>query len=134
MVGVLKVVLALQNHLSLRTLHVTEPTPAVDWGKAKMTLMRRNQEWKLCSTLAPDRPRRAEISAFEIEITNAHVIIEETDPSPPEVQKDVSLLPCAPLFLVSAVTEEALHQQLEKLREHVDSNVNQDQLGDLAYS
>ncbi|GAA5086085.1 hypothetical protein GCM10023319_32690 [Nocardia iowensis] len=125
--GVMKAVLAMQHDMLPRTLHVTEPTPAVDWENAQMALVRQEQPW-----LPKDRPRRAGVSSFGIGGTNAHVIVEE----PPK--RVVEERPSAPLpfkvpFLVSGYTEAALRAQAENLHRHLGMNI-QDRLGDVARS
>lgn len=129
--GVMKVVLAMQHDLIPRTLHVTEPTPSVDWAGSHLELARAEQRW-----LPKDRPRRAGVSSFGIGGTNAHVIIEEPPApaaavnaltSPPRI-----LPPTMPLVL-SAFSEAALREQAGNLHLHMGMNIA-DRLGDIAHS
>ncbi|WP_369690767.1 beta-ketoacyl synthase N-terminal-like domain-containing protein [Nocardia crassostreae] len=125
--GVMKVVLAMHNDTLPRTLHVTAPTPAVDWDDANMALVRENRSWK-----PNGRPRRAGVSSFGIGGTNAHVIVEE----PPRRLMSESIaapLPETVPFLVSGYTDTALRQQAETLHRHLGMKI-QDHLVDVARS
>ena len=125
--GVLKVVLAMQHDMLPRTLHVTEPTPSVDWENAKMALVREERPW-----LPKSRPRRAGVSSFGIGGTNAHVIVEEPPKRVADDRPSAPLPPTVP-FLVSGNTDTALRQQAETLHRHMGMNI-QDRLGDVARS
>lgn len=133
LVGVLKVVLSIRNNTLPKTLHVSEPTRAVDWKSANMELVLANRPW-----LPNDsRMRRAGVSAFGIGGTNAHVILEE---SPRPVVKETgnitpSAFPAAVPFVLSGNSDTALRAQAEKLRLHIESGIGKDHhLSDVAYS
>jgi thioester reductase-like protein len=125
--GVLKVVLAMQHNTLPRTLHVAEPTPAVDWKNAKMALVQEERPW-----LQNGRPRRAGVSSFGIGGTNAHVVVEEP-PKPIVEDKTSAAWPPTVPFLVSGFTDAALRKQAENLHMHMGMNI-QDRLGDVAHS
>src|SRR5205807_5395224 len=107
--GVLKVVLAMQNDMLPRTLHVAEPTPAVDWRGAKMALVQEERPW-----LRNGAPRRAGVSSFGIGGTNAHVVVEEPPQRVAEDKPSAPLPPKVP-FLVSGHTDAALRNQADGL-------------------
>ncbi|MET0135975.1 MAG: type I polyketide synthase [Kibdelosporangium sp.] len=111
--GVIKMVQAIRHGVLPQTLHVSEPTPLVDWTAGNVRLLTGNQPWP-----AIDRPRRAGISSFGISGTNAHVIIEQAEPVARVVEPfDLPLIP----WTISARTPEALAAQARRLRSLVDA-------------
>ena len=123
----------MQNNTLPKTLHVSEPSRAVDWKSAKLELVLANRAW-----LPNDsRIRRASVSAFGIGGTNAHVIVEE---SPRPVREEIgnirpSVFPVAVPSVLSGNSYRALRAQAEKLRSHIESGVGKDnRLSDVAYS
>ncbi|KAL4751938.1 hypothetical protein BDW72DRAFT_202677 [Aspergillus terricola var. indicus] len=128
LVGLLKVVLAMQHSMLPQTLHIEEPIPAVDWKSANMAPVQAKRPWRP----QKNRLRRAGISAFGIGGTNAHAIVEEFPRHPTEQQYPLAQLPRAIPFLLSAATNAALRQQAERLRFHLRSH--NDCLSDVSYS
>ncbi|MFC8827298.1 SDR family NAD(P)-dependent oxidoreductase [Streptomyces sp. NPDC057137] len=72
-VGVIKMVLALQNGVLPRTLHAGEPSPHVEWAGSGLALLQEARAWERDGV----RPRRAGVSSFGLSGTNAHVVLEE---------------------------------------------------------
>nr|WP_245635490.1 ketoacyl-synthetase C-terminal extension domain-containing protein [Dactylosporangium aurantiacum] len=99
---------ALRHGTLPRTLHVTEPSPHVDWTAGNVELLTEARPWP-----DADRPRRAGVSSFGMSGTNAHVILEEAPPADPPAEP--SALPVVP-WPVSARTPEALDAQLDRVR------------------
>ena len=127
--GVMKAVLAMHHDKLPITLHVVEPTPAVDWAAAQMALVQQEQPW-----LAGERPRRAGVSSFGIGGTNAHVVVEEPPKAaaPARAAKPAATPESLP-FVLSAFTLPALRAQADKLHLHMGMNI-QDRFLDVATS
>ncbi|MEU0538035.1 type I polyketide synthase, partial [Amycolatopsis tolypomycina] len=114
--GIIKMVQALRHGALPRTLHVSAPTPQVDWSAGNVRLLTEAVGWP-----AGDRPRRAGVSAFGISGTNAHVIVEEAPAvDVPPARTGLPVLDTdAPAWVVSGVGAEGLAAQAGRLREHV---------------
>jgi acyl transferase domain-containing protein/acyl carrier protein len=112
--GVIKAVLALRHGVVPATLHVTEPSPHVDWSAGTVRLVTEPTPWP-----AGERERRAAVSSFGISGTNAHVIIEEAPAS--ETAGNASDTPAVleragiAAWLVSARSAEGLAAQSRRL-------------------
>ncbi|NJP64725.1 type I polyketide synthase [Streptomyces spiramenti] len=108
--GVIRTVLALRHGLLPQSLHITEPTPHVDWSEGTVALLTEAGPWP-----ATGRPRRAGVSSFGMSGTNAHVILEqapEPEPRPRPTGTAPDVVPC----LLSARTAAALRDQAARLR------------------
>ncbi|WP_157872123.1 type I polyketide synthase, partial [Streptomyces silaceus] len=120
--GVIKTVLALQQGVLPRTLHVEKPSRHVDWSSGAVELLTEQRAWP-----ETGRPRRAGVSAFGASGTNAHVIIEqapagqtpeagETGGEAPEPRT-----PAVVPVLVSGGTGTALRRQAGQLKEWLEA-------------
>ncbi|MFC7713714.1 ketoacyl-synthetase C-terminal extension domain-containing protein [Nonomuraea recticatena] len=92
------------------TLHVTEPTPHVDWDSGGVRVATRAVD------LPTDRPARAGISSFGVSGTNAHVVLEGAPATAPEERPAAAGEPL--VWIVSAKTETALRAQAGRLRRY----------------
>ena len=119
--GVIKMALAMRHGLLPRTLHLTEPSPHVDWASGEVELLAEPREWR-----ANGRPRRAGVSSFGISGTNAHLILEEAPPAP-EAGSEPEGGPAgrpAPLLL-SAKSEPALRAAAGRFAAHLNEHPEQ---------
>ncbi|RKN03703.1 SDR family NAD(P)-dependent oxidoreductase [Streptomyces radicis] len=138
--GVIKMVLALRHGTLPATLHVDEPTPAVDWDSGALRILTEPAPWD-----GGAGPRRAGVSSFGVSGTNAHVILEqapetapaETTPAettPPETDQDGGDAAPRPLaFLLSARSAASLRGQAGRLRDHLAARPGE-RLADIAHS
>ncbi|MEW2525011.1 type I polyketide synthase [Streptomyces sp. NPDC047071] len=130
--GVIKMVMAMRHGVLPRSLHITEPTPHVDWSSGAVRLLAGAEPW-------PDtgRPRRAGVSSFGVGGTNAHVIVEEADPEPDGTAPrttDGADTPGRPLpWLVSGNGAPGLRAQARRLAEFLTPGPDVPD-ADLAYS
>ncbi|MFB9595149.1 type I polyketide synthase [Saccharothrix longispora] len=126
--GVLKVVLALRHGLLPRTLHVTEPSPHVDWSSGAVEVLTSARPWP-----EGGRPRRAGVSSFGISGTNAHLIVEQapavgtTTDEPAGVAGATGARPV--LLPLSATTPAALRDQAARLLARLTDDVDPADVG-----
>ncbi|MEU0437903.1 type I polyketide synthase [Streptomyces sp. NPDC006290] len=127
--GVIKSVMAMRNGMLPRTLHVSEPTPHVDWSAGNVELLTEARPWP-----AYDRPRRIGVSSFGMSGTNAHVILESA-PEAEETAQNTSAADGAGVLpvVLSGRTEAALRAQAARLHAHLTERPDV-ALADLAYS
>ncbi|GAA2268356.1 type I polyketide synthase [Streptomyces amakusaensis] len=120
--GVIKMVQAMRHGTLPRTLHVSEPTPHVDWNAGAVELLTDERPWP-----ETDRPRRAAVSAFGVSGTNAHVVLEQA-PAPAPAPVPVSTeqpsgeageARGAVPWVLSAKTPEGLSAQARRLLDHL---------------
>ncbi|MFJ4778950.1 SDR family NAD(P)-dependent oxidoreductase [Streptomyces sp. NPDC088762] len=106
--GVIKMVMAMREGVLPKTLHVSEPSPVIDWEAGAVELLTEERAWP-----DTDRARRAAVSSFGISGTNAHVILEHT---PQPVQESEGTAPAVTPWILSARGAGALRGQAEALR------------------
>ena len=111
--GVMKMVLALQNGLLPKTLHVDRPSRHVDWERGAIRLLTEPVDWRTEEGV----PRRAGVSSFGLSGTNAHLILEQAPQEPagtePAPERTAGPVP----WLVSGRNPGALRAQAERLRD-----------------
>ncbi|MFC4116911.1 type I polyketide synthase [Nonomuraea zeae] len=118
--GVIKMVEAIRRGVLPGSLHIDAPTPQVDWSSGAVELLTGNVPWP-----ETGRPRRAGVSSFGISGTNAHLIIEQADPTAATPKPAPEPAATAPKpagglpAIISARSEEALCEQGARLRAFV---------------
>ncbi|MEV0041869.1 type I polyketide synthase, partial [Streptomyces sp. NPDC050804] len=110
--SVIKMVMALQQGVVPKTLHIDTPSSHVDWSSGAIGLLTEETDWP-----ETGRPRRGAVSSFGISGTNVHTILEQAPPAEPaeEPAEDREPAPGAVPVLVSARNETALRAQAGRL-------------------
>lgn len=125
-VGLVKVVLALQNKTIPPHIHLNKPNPLIPWNDLPITVPTKPTPW-----MAPDgKPLVAGLSSFGFSGTNSHFIIAEAPASgtqEPEFER------AAQLLTLSAKTETALEELADRHSAYFLENPSAP-LGDVAYS
>ncbi len=112
--SLVKVLLQMRHRTQIANLHVGQINPHIDLTGTPFEAVRANRPW----TAGPDEtgreaPRRAGISSFGYGGVNAHVVVEESPPSPPDAADDGR--PVA--LLLSARDEARLAESCRDLRD-----------------
>ncbi|WP_328947391.1 SDR family NAD(P)-dependent oxidoreductase (plasmid) [Streptomyces sp. NBC_00250] len=116
--GVIKMVQAIRHGVLPRTLHVTEPTPHVDWTAGGLELLTEARDWP-----ETERARRAAVSSFGISGTNAHVIVEQADDEHQDARPEPGTTPGLPTpWALSAPDRAALTAQAEALHTRLEND------------
>ncbi|WP_410671458.1 SDR family NAD(P)-dependent oxidoreductase [Amycolatopsis sp. cmx-4-68] len=112
--GIIKMVEAIRHGVLPKTLHVDEPSPHIDWTAGAVELLTEPRAWP-----ETGRPRRAAVSSFGFSGTNAHAIIEQVPATVAGPASDGD----GPLpWLLSAREPQALRDQAQRLRAHLDAH------------
>ncbi|MEU5987374.1 SDR family NAD(P)-dependent oxidoreductase [Spirillospora sp. NPDC047418] len=125
--GLIKMIMALRHRHLPPTLHITDPTPHIDWATTPLTPTTEPTPWP-----TTDQPRRAAISSFGISGTNAHLIVQEAPPAQPRDEPRTDAPDLVPLPL-SARSPAALGAVAERMHAHMEDRPDQP-LADLGLS
>ncbi len=125
-VGLVKVVLALQNKTIPPHLNLDEPNPYIPWNELSITVPTKPTPWSTPS----GHQRIAGLSSFGFSGTNSHVIIAE---APPQIIWEAKVERASHLVVLSAKTESALKELAEKYESYIQLNPSIS-LADMAYN
>lgn len=116
MASCFKVIQALRHEAIPPHLNFAQPSPAIDWQSAAISVVDALQPWR-----RSERPRVAGVSGFGFAGTNAHVVFTEAPaPKPVALETgDAGTQRGAQVFLASAKSGEALKAQAGALAEHL---------------
>lgn len=119
MAGLIKTALALQKQEIPANLHLQTPSPHIDWEALPFHL-----PVEACPWSSTETPRRAGVSGFGFNGSNAHLILEEAPPaSSPSVPATSSTAETASLLLpLSARSAVALNQLVARYAQYLASH------------
>jgi acyl transferase domain-containing protein/thioesterase domain-containing protein len=110
--GLIKTVLALENHEIPPSLHFQTPNPLIDFASTPFRVNAKLTDWKSKGT-----PRRAGVTSLGIGGTNAHVVLEEA----PTEERAGKAKPYQ-LVVVSAKTEAAMDRAAANLTRYLEEH------------
>ncbi|MER7468640.1 type I polyketide synthase [Streptomyces sp. NPDC097981] len=127
-IGVIKMVLALEHGLLPKTLHAEDPTPLIEWDTSGLELLNEARAWER----GAERTRRAGVSSFGLSGTNAHVVLEEA-PAREAAEPAAASLSAGPLpVAVSGRDEAALREQAGRWADWLSTHGTEVPLADIA--
>ena len=138
--GVIKVLLQMQHKQLVKSLHCEQINPYIQLEDSPFYIVREQREWEAPRDHAGNPlPRRAGVSSFGFGGVNAHIVLEEYVPKPQtKPTPSRALQSPAPPFLIvlSAKTEEQLHEQVRQLLAWLQEEMGSSSpsLQDLAYT
>lgn len=122
-VGLAKVVLALEHGMVPPTLHVEQPNPAIDFDRSPFYVATTLSKFD-----SSTGPRRAAVSSFGVGGTNAHLVLEQAPPGgAPAPPAPPALRPAEPawppeLLQLSAHTSTALATMADQLAQRLSAD------------
>ncbi|MBW4466178.1 MAG: polyketide synthase [Pegethrix bostrychoides GSE-TBD4-15B] len=127
MAGLIKTLLALQHQQIPANLHFQQPNPQIDWSTLPVQVPTVPVDWP-----QQHQPRIAGVSAFGFSGTNAHLVVADFPIG--ELPPGKTSSPDLPHYLLplSAKTQPALMQLIERYRTHLQTYAGS--LADLCYT
>ncbi|HYI12098.1 MAG TPA: SDR family NAD(P)-dependent oxidoreductase [Thermoanaerobaculia bacterium] len=121
--GLIKVLLAMRHREIPPSLHFDRPNRAIDFAATPFFVATERRAWSAA-------PMRAAVSAFGLSGTNVHLVVEE----PPQLPARALRSAAAPLFAVSAMSEESLRDRVAQLEEWLATEGREHDSHDVAYT
>ncbi|HEY2322106.1 MAG TPA: SDR family NAD(P)-dependent oxidoreductase [Thermoanaerobaculia bacterium] len=121
--GLIKVLLAMRHGEIPPTLHFDRPNRNIDFPSTPFFVAAERRRWTAA-------PRRAAVSAFGLSGTNVHVVVDDAPPPPPRAAASER----APIFAVSAMSEESLSERVTELRVWLEEHGQEHAAADIAYT
>ncbi|MGA5412066.1 type I polyketide synthase [Streptomyces lavendulocolor] len=131
-VGLLKVIVSLQQGRVPASLHFTRWSPQIDSGGCRLFVPTETVDWPVSG-----RPRLAGVSSYGVGGTNAHVIVQEASAErrvPRTASTDRPAGNAGEVFLLSAASPAALRQSAVRLARWVEGDGVCLPLQDVAYT
>ncbi|MEM9457268.1 MAG: type I polyketide synthase [Myxococcota bacterium] len=108
--GLIKTVLALHHRQLPRSLHFSDPNPAIAFDDLSLKVQQQHEPWAV-----DGKPRTAGVSSFGIGGTNAHVIVQEAPPRKSAAAGEPPSGPCLlPISARNGAALEALAADYER--------------------
>ncbi|WP_051287019.1 SDR family NAD(P)-dependent oxidoreductase [Paenibacillus taiwanensis] len=133
--GLVKAVLSLKYKELFPTLHFSRPNRKISFEDSPVYVNDKLREW----ISNPAEKRRCGVSSFGISGTNCHIVLEESQPANRSQSTEVNSAPLFQsekknnIFVLSALTREALQQSVEKFIYYLDVETDIS-LTDLCYT
>lgn len=129
-VGVCKVLLQMKYHQLVPSLHSTQLNEYIDFKNSPFYVQQRLEAWNEKEIDGVRLPLRAGLSSFGAGGANAHIVLEsyELAALDPVAQADSYVFP------LSAKNDEQLRDMAIRLRKHLELDVVQSTLNDIAYT
>lgn len=108
--GLIKAILVLQHQTIPPHLHLSEPSPQIEWGLCPMTIPTTLTPWPTGA-----QPRLAGVSSFGLSGTNAHILLEEA-PLQPTASADAPGSAQPVVLPLSARSPAALQELAQRYR------------------
>lgn len=129
--GVIKVLLQLKHKTLVKTLHCETVNPYIQLQDSPFYLVQKTQPWRaLTDQKGHELPRRAGVSSFGFGGVNAHLVLEEYQPTIlPDYMAQASTGPVC--IILSARNKERLREQAQQLLDLIQQSPSPDDI-DLA--
>ncbi|MCS7478759.1 type I polyketide synthase [Umezawaea endophytica] len=114
--GIIKSVMAVRHGVMPRSLHLDQPSTAVDWSSGHLRLLTERRPWPTVN-----RPRRAGVLSYGVTGSNAHAIIEQVPDSADGGEHRPGGEHSLP-WVLSGRTPQALKGQAERLLDRLREN------------